>query len=89
MSPSLSEAVSIPWANSPTKPGSTTFNWGTIGKADGATQYVDLFSADHVAVNGLATGKLIGMRVGTNRHAMLSYDNGMTKTIRLPNSVQI
>ena len=89
VSPSLSNVVSIPWANSPGTPGKITFNWGTVGKTDGTTQYVDLFSADKVAVNGLATGKLIGMRVGTNRHAMLSYDNGMTKTINLPKGVQI
>jgi flagellar hook protein FlgE len=65
---------------------SIALDFGTAGGANGLTQYSSgeddpTIDVDSITADGMALGKLKGVKVGDDGAVIASYDNGQTRTI--------
>ncbi len=80
-------ALSIPSANwvSGASASSITFNLGTVGQADGVTQFAGNFALSFINQNGVPIGRFQSVEIGENGLVTALFDNGGRRSIyRLP-----
>ncbi len=60
-------------------------DFGTIGKADGMSQFAGSYSVDNLSQNGFPTGKLQSLQIDAQGYVTAVFDNSLTsKVFKLP-----
>jgi len=72
--------MAIGWANGASA-SSITMDLGTIGAADGLTQFSDNFSTIFIQQDGVPTGVLSGLTISDVGQVIALFDNGLTRPI--------
>jgi flagellar hook protein FlgE len=72
--------MAVGWANGASA-SSITFDLGTVGAADGLTQFSDNFSSIFIQQDGVPTGVLSGLTISDVGQVIALFDNGLTRPI--------
>ncbi|MDE3059856.1 MAG: flagellar hook-basal body complex protein [Pseudomonadota bacterium] len=80
VSSGLTVPVSVDWTNN-ALPSSINFDWGTIDKTNGLSQFDSGYNVNSVSQNGTPVGQLTGVSIDSNGFITASFNNGQTQRL--------
>jgi flagellar hook protein FlgE len=77
---SLTQPITINWTNGANS-SAISFNWGTLNKTDGLSQFASGYNVNSVNQNGTPVGQLTGVSIDSNGFITASFNNGQTQKL--------